>query len=280
MDLKILEVLLSMDLFATLVLAGCLLLVRAVAGRAIQGGTAPAHARRRYAANLRTALFFVGLLGVVMIWAPQLRTFALSLTAVAVAIVVATKELILCLSGSVLRASSGAFSVGDWVEIGTVRGEVIDHDLLSTRLQEFGPPPDSFMPTGQVIVLPNSMLLTTPVRNHSAARGYAEHRFALTVEADRGLFARRAEILEVVQRHFAPFRDQALRMNAGMERRIGADLPDPDPVARMTTTDLGKHRLEITLFCPIAQAARIEGAISGEVMVLLGFGPAEGAAPS
>jgi small-conductance mechanosensitive channel len=64
------------------------------------------------------------LLGLVLIWAPQLWTFALSLAAVAVEIVVATKEMILCISGSLMRASPRAFSVGDWIEVADVRGEV------------------------------------------------------------------------------------------------------------------------------------------------------------
>ncbi len=75
----------------------------------------PAHVIRRWVATTRNVFLFLLLLGLVLIWAPQLRTFALSLAAVAVALVVATKEMILCVSGSLLRASTRAFSVGDWM---------------------------------------------------------------------------------------------------------------------------------------------------------------------
>lgn len=66
---------------------------------------------------------------------PEIETFALSITAIAVALVIATKELILCVSGALYRASSKAFQIGDWIEIGPHFGEVVDHGIGSTTLQ-------------------------------------------------------------------------------------------------------------------------------------------------
>lgn len=84
-----------------------LLLIRLGVGHAILSRTKAApHLQRRWTTPVRNLLLFLGLIGLALISAPQLQTFALSLTAVAVAIIVATKELILYLSGSFLRASS------------------------------------------------------------------------------------------------------------------------------------------------------------------------------
>ena len=56
------------------------------------------------------------LLGLAMIWAAQIQTLALSMFAVAAAIVVATKELIMCLSGSILRSVTKQYSIGDYTK--------------------------------------------------------------------------------------------------------------------------------------------------------------------
>jgi small-conductance mechanosensitive channel len=245
MDLeRIAQTVLSMDLGATAILFATLLVLRAVAGRAIRHRTdAPPHVQRRWTANLRNALLLVGLLGIVLIWAPQLRTLALSLTAVAVAIVVATKELILCLSGALLRASSRAFEVGDWIEVGGLRGEVIDHTLLATKLQEFGEAPDAFAPTGRVAVVPNSLFLGSPVRNQTSFRREITHRFAITLEPGAATIARHDEIEAIVRTHHAP---------------QGAS----DPLIRIRTTDLAKHRIEIALRCPPGEVGRLENRIT------------------
>ena len=133
------------DLLASALLLLLLWIARKIVVRSIHARPELApHNQRRLIASSRNVFLLLLVLGLVLIWAPQLRTFALSLTAVAVAIVVATKELILCLSGALLRATTRAFSVGDWVEIGENRGEVTDHTMLATTLQEFGSGPHTY----------------------------------------------------------------------------------------------------------------------------------------
>ncbi|MGN7062004.1 mechanosensitive ion channel domain-containing protein, partial [Neisseria sp. P0001.S006] len=69
------------------------------------------------------------LFGVAMIWAAQIQTLALSMFAVAAAIVVATKELIMCLSVSILRSVTKQYSIGDYIEINGLRGLVVDINM-------------------------------------------------------------------------------------------------------------------------------------------------------
>ncbi len=262
------------DLVASLLLVVVLWIGRKIVLGAITARTElPPHDQRRLLASSRSIFLLLLLVGIVLIWAPQLRTFALSLTAVAVAIVVATKELILCLSGAVLRATTRAFSVGDWIEMGEIRGEVIDHTWLATMLQEFGVGPHAYMPTGRTVVLPNSMLLIAPVRNQTALREHTYHWFAITLDPAPRVGQVRDEAQEIVGRNFAPFRERAFQANAAVERRTRTDLPDPEPVVRLRTSDLGKFRVEVTLFCPSQAAEQLESDITCEI--LTAFQPAE-----
>lgn len=257
-----------LDIAATLALILSLLLARLVAGHTIRVRTdAQPHLRRRWTASVRNFLVFLGLIGVIMIWAPQLRTFALSLTAVAVAVVIATKELILCFSGSFLRASSRSFSVGDWIEIGGVRGEVTDHNIFVTTLHEFEP--GSFNPTGRTAVVPNSALLSQITRNDSLARKFTYHRFVLTVDPAIDIFAHRQAITALVERRYGAVTEEAAKANALIERRTGVDLPDNLARVEFRTSDLGKYRIIITLFCPTRRVDTLENDVTCDVMSFL-----------
>lgn len=258
------------DLLASFLLLLLLWIGRKLVVRSIRARQEVApHNQRRLVASSRNVFLLLLLVGLIFIWAPQLRTFALSLTAVAVAIVVATKELILCLSGAVLRATTRAFAVGDWIEIGETRGEVTDHTWLATTLQEFGTGPHAYMPTGRTIIVPNSLLLTASVYNQTALRDYTYHRLAVTLDPPPRLEAMHGRVSEIVSRRYEPYREAAARANAAIERRTHSDLPDPAPIVRFRTTDLGKLRIEITLFCPSQEAERLEHEITLELLTAL-----------
>jgi small-conductance mechanosensitive channel len=259
-----------LDMAASLALLAVLFAARHLAIRFIKNKTdAAPHLQRRWAAGIRNLFLFLALIGLALIWAPQLRTVALSLTAVAVAVVVATKELILCFSGSFMRASSRAFAVGDWIEVAGVRGEVIDHDIFVTTLQEFDSPPHSFRPTGRTAVVPNSAFFGSPIRNYTSQREYVFHTFSVTVEPAINVFDNRQLIESIVQKHYAPHQERASRSHAVIERGSGIDLSDALVRLRFSTTDLGKYRISITLFCPTPLTEVLENEIVCDLMSTL-----------
>lgn len=211
---------------------------------------------RRWNANIRNALLLVAAIGLLMIWAPQLRTFALSLTAVAVAIVVATKELLLCLSGAAFRTFTRAFAIGDIIEIGSNRGEVIDISLLATRLRETDHRGGPGRTQAQSTVIPHSLLFTQPVRILARADTLSEHIFALVFETRLDLFSR----LDAIR---------SIAVSACEQASTEDQLVDPAPFedlrVSVTTTELGRLKLEFSLMARPENAATLERSVTSAV---------------
>src|SRR5690554_3863890 len=95
--------------------------------------------RRKWLVQSRNGIILIFILRLILIWGEELRTLALSVVAIAVAFVVATKELILCVTGSLLKAGAGSFNIGDRIQVKDFRGDVIDQTLLATTILEVGP---------------------------------------------------------------------------------------------------------------------------------------------
>lgn len=245
------EQLLQSGVLASAALLTALFVIRFLGGRALKRGGFQQLVVRRWTASLRNALILMGIVGLVMIWAPQLRTFALSLTAFAVASVIAMKELILCFSGSALRTLSRAYSVGDYIEIGGRRGEVTDFNLLVTRLKEFDKQEGSFHRTGKQIVFPHSLLFTYPVRVEGHAGRRVRHGFSMTFEPDANLFAERAAIEEAAL--------------AAYKATASADDGAPSVTVSVGTSDIGKYRLEIAFDGKPEFVRDAERAIAGRI---------------
>ncbi len=86
--------------------------------------------QRKWMSQTKNTSFLVAILLLFILWQSEISEFALSVTAIAVAIVVASKEIILCFTGSIQRASSRSFRIGDWIEVGKLCGEVIEHNMM------------------------------------------------------------------------------------------------------------------------------------------------------
>src|SRR5690606_18061808 len=98
-------------LASSLILIVTVVILRALTTRFIQRTVNSPELRGRWLVNSRNGFLLLLLLGLVMIWGEELRTLALSIVAIAVAFVVATKELILCFTGSLLKIGARSFLV-------------------------------------------------------------------------------------------------------------------------------------------------------------------------
>ena len=238
--------------FACLVFAIRWLLVRMVRGEQ----DILTESRRGWITQIKNAAIAFLLLGLIFIWLPEIEVFALSITAVAVAFVIATKELILCVSGTVYRASTNLFRIGDWVQIGSHFGEVIDHDWGSVTLQHVDP--DEYVYTGSTITIPNSLLLTQPVVNSNFLKRFVYHSFNFTIEPDADLSGAIPMLRSVIDAHSADFVEVARRYLSTVEKRTGIDVPGHEPRFQLTTTDLGKFVIKVIIFCPRERAKDIQ----------------------
>lgn len=150
-------------------------IARAMLTRAIMRTSLSNATKLRWRAQVRNATVVVLLLGLTLIWAEQLRTFALSIIAIAAALAIATKELTACLLGSLVRASARGFEIGDRVQIGATCGDVVDIGPMTTTLLEVGVPGSIHARTGRTVTLPNSLLLTHSVFNETSSHAFSLH---------------------------------------------------------------------------------------------------------
>lgn len=217
--------------------------------------------RKRIRSNIRNGLFFLAVVAMIFIWAPALRTFALSLTAFAVAMIVATKELILCFSGYLVKSSRGLARVGDWIEINGVRGEIVDQDFLTTVLEELGTGSSKFDFTGRSVVVPNSQFLSATVRNERFNKRYTYHTFRVTTKPDVDTSVFRARLLEALNEAVAPYQEVALRYIGIIEKRASIKLSDSMTQMHFSFRDEGSQSIDFTCFVPVQEAVAIENKI-------------------
>lgn len=110
---------------------------------------------RRWMNGTRNAVTTLVVIGLIVIWLSELRFVALSIATFTVALIIATREFIQCFLGALYQASTRAFSIGDWIKVGSNYGEVVSSDWLTTELLEIDMESMSYGYTGKTLVIPN-----------------------------------------------------------------------------------------------------------------------------
>lgn len=217
--------------------------------------------RRRWVAQVRLALLFFMMLGLMMIWGNELRTFAVSIVAIAAAIVIATKELLMCVSGSILKVSGRSFQIGDRVEVGAFRGDVVDQTLLTTTILEVGPGPSIHQHTGRTIVIPNSLLLTAPVVNETFSNEYVLHVFSVPIIDGEQWQDAEAALLESAKAECAEFQTDAEQHMLRFVQRQGLESLSVEPRVSLHIDDSKSIVLLARIAVPARRRGRVEQAI-------------------
>lgn len=213
--------------------------------------------RRRWLSIVRNTSILTFLLFVSIIWAAELRTFALSLVAVAAALAISTKELTLCAIGGVLRGSGRLFEVGDRIQVGDARGDVIDIGLLTTVVLEVGPGPTAHQSTGRSITLPNALFLTNPVVNETYTQRFVIH--TLVVPVSPSSWRRAMEVfLAVTTREIEGHLEAARIHFEKLASQHALPAPSPIPRVQLEVDPSSGLRLLVRFPAPSSQRGTIE----------------------
>lgn len=184
-------------LFAVAVLLGCyglyLLLVRYLVEHATSKRRA--HDVRNV---LRLALGSVALAGVLGAVTDQWLGVLFSLGIVGFGITFALQQPLLSFLGWIYIMIKRPLAVGDRVKIGDAKGDVIEVDFLVTTLWEVGGDlVTSHQPSGRVVTVPNSVVLSSDVINYTTMVEYVWNELSVQVAYETDLeFAREAMVEE------------------------------------------------------------------------------------
>ncbi|CEO41401.1 mechanosensitive ion channel family protein [Photobacterium kishitanii] len=222
--------------------------------------------QRKWMSRTKNGTFIFTLVILFILWRSEINEFALSVTAIAVAIVVASKEIILCFTGSIQRASSRSFRIGDWIEVGKICGEVIEHNMMATVIQEIDLHHGQYHYTGKTATLPNSMFFTYPVKNLNFMKRYVYHNFSIVVRDFVNLYPLLPTIITKIDHHSEDFIDVARRYNSIIEKHAGLDLPGSEPHIHISSSTTGEQIVHFMLFCPTERATHLEQEIRRDFM--------------
>jgi len=104
---------------------------------------------------------------IALIWIQNLRTVSVVISVIGAGLVVALQEPILSIAGWLLILTRRPFETGDRIEVGGVKGDVIDVRMFQTSLLEIGNWVKEDQSTGRVVHIPNSLIFKGQVYNYT-----------------------------------------------------------------------------------------------------------------
>jgi small-conductance mechanosensitive channel len=205
-----------------------------------------------------------------VVWRPFAGRVGLVLGLTAAGVAFAMQEVIAALAGWVSILSSRQYRVGDRIQMGGVRGDVLDITPLRTRLLEIGSAVDgdawvrARQYTGRIVSISNKAVFTEPVYNSSAAFDYLWEELTVPVPCQPGLAAGRAD----------PTRGSRTRVSlAGareamtkMRQRNAVGRAEVEPRVFVRATD-NWVELSARFVVPVRDAPRVKDEMSRRVLI-------------
>lgn len=144
--------------------------------------------KKRYSARKYTIYIatFLSLVIIVFIWIKRVSSITTLIGFMGAGLTLALHQPISSIAGWILILIRRPFEVGDRIEIGYVKGDVIDIRLFYTSILEIGNWVEADQSTGRIIHIPNNKVFTEMIINFTQGFKYIwnEIKITITYESD------------------------------------------------------------------------------------------------
>jgi len=226
----------------------------------------------RQSVNLLTTGFLV--LGTLSIWFNDPRNLAAAAGLLTVALAFSMQRVVTAFAGYFAILWSGSVHVGDRIQIGGVRGDVIGIGFLQTTVMEMGQPAAGANPelwvrslqyTGRVVAVSNSQVFDDPVYNYTRQFPYLWDEISVPIpyRADRA--AAEQILLDVANEQTIQLGDMSREALRAMRNRYFVRMAELRPKVYYRLTD---NWLELTVrFVVEVRGVRdLKSAVSREIL--------------
>ncbi len=244
----------------TALLIGMALLASHLWARYLSRGAISAEKRRLHLVWARNIIWFAALLVIVSVWASTIAGFALSVAAVAGALLIVSKELVMCVHGYLYVTVVQPYKIGDVIEFNQLHGRVVDIDIFATTLVELD---KAGQRTGKVAEFPNGLLLTHPLINSSPNGAYALHAIQIPIpeRASHDLDRIEAAALAAADHATAAWSEEAMTHFRKASEENFIAFPSGKTKVSWDFSNPEHLVLVIRVACPVGQRAKVEQAV-------------------
>ena len=222
--------------------------------------------KRRWLGNVRNIALIILVLGIMMIWGNQIENFAVSLVAVAAAFVLATREMLLCILGSIFRTSTDMCRIGDRIEVNGIKGQIIDMNLFSTILVESTQSCSTKTTVGRVVTIPNSMFFSQAIYNETRLGKFVTLTIHIKLERDDNWQLSEEILLEASNKIISEYADKLERNSRTVAHVYALEMPLQHAQVRLMMDDINYVTLHLQLPAPLGKSYQIEQRILREYL--------------
>jgi small-conductance mechanosensitive channel len=197
-----------------------------------------------YIITLLTVLFLFG------IWVQRLGDLSVALGILAAGLAFALQEVIGSIAGWITIISGKPFSIGDRIETGGIRGDVVDIGVLRTTLMEIGNWLSGDHNTGRIVTLSNAFLFKEPLYNYSAHLNFVWDEVSVPVIYEANWKRAMEIMIDAVRKHSAyqELLPKAEKQRREVRRNLAVKMTPLEPRAYVKLTD---NWIELGLVYPV-----------------------------
>lgn len=193
----------------------------------------------RWRKTLHYVAIGLGVFLVGRVWLEGLASLATFLGLVSAGIAIALGDLVTGLAGWMFILARRPFELGDRIEIGAYRGDVIDLRPFAFSLMEIGNWVDADQSTGRIVHIPNGRVFKEPLANYTQGFNYIWHEIPVMVTFESNWEEAKRILIEAVTEHSEGLSDSAARRVRMAARRYYIIFSKLTPIVYTTVADSG-----------------------------------------
>jgi small-conductance mechanosensitive channel len=199
------------------------------------------------------------------IWLEDLQFLVLGFGLVAAAFTLTLQDVAKNFAGGLNILFNGIYRVGDRIEIGSKKGDVIDIDIFYTTIMEINEWVSAEQPTGRLSIIPNSFVLSNTTNNYTKDFDFLwdEIMFPITYSSDWK--AARTLLIDAINQETKMVEDLAEKEISNMERKYFLSRGSTNAEVFVRLTD---NWIELTgrYVTPVRQRRMIRNRISQKIL--------------
>lgn len=207
----------------------------------------------------------LGSIIILRIWFRGFRSIDTFLGLLSAGLAIASRDIIMDFFGWIFIVIKRPFKIGDRIQVGELRGDVIDTSILQFTLLEIGNWVEAEQSTGRIIYVPNSMVFNNPIANYVTGFQYIWNEIPVLITFESNWKKAKKILLNIARKHAEHFSHEMERQIIEASKKFMIFYSKLTPTVYTSVKDSG-IQLTIRYLCGPRRRRNTEQAIWEDIL--------------